>query len=245
MLALFQVVAIPDAEAIQQVATLMESMPPALVRAFGGEDVAFMGTPDGYLAVQFFGFGLLILTAYSVTNGLNVTVNDEDRNIMDSVLSLPLARWQIIIEKFAAYALLTVMVVAMTFGGIWLATLLTPSVTYNLDRIALATFNMLPSMVLVLATTIFIGAVIRSRTVATALASAFVIGSYFLDAIGLAVGDESSLSVLRRLTFYGYYDGVEVVRSGMAWGNVALLLAISALLVGLSVYFFQRRDVSV
>lgn len=244
-LAFFQVVAIPDTEAIKQVAQLMESMPPALVRAFGGEDTAFMATPDGYLAVQFFGFGLLIITAYSVINGLNVITNDEDRNILDMVLSLPVARWQIIVEKFLAYLLMTIAVVALTFASLWLGAQLTPTVTYNMDRIMTTTFNMLPSLVLVLSTTIFLSALFRSRSLVTGLAAAFVIGSYFIDAIGLAVGEESPLSSVRAISFYNYYDGTEVMRSGFDWGNILLLLGISGVLMAVSLIVFQRRDVSV
>jgi ABC-2 type transport system permease protein len=243
-LALIQIIAIPDAEAIKQVAELMETLPPALVAMFGGEDTAFMATPDGYLAVQFFSFGLLILAAYAVINGLNVISSDEDRNILDMVLSLPVARWQIIIEKFLAYLVTSVVVVTLTLGGLWLGAQLTPSITYSMDRIAVATFNMLPSLVLVTAVTIFISALFRRRGLVTTLATTFVVGSYFLDALGLATG-ESGIGSLRAISFYSYYDGVEVVKTGLAWGNVALLLGISVVLIALSVVIFQRRDISV
>jgi ABC-2 type transport system permease protein len=243
-IAFIRIVAVPDTESIRQIANLMETLPPALVSMFGGEDMTYMATPDGYLAVTFFGFGLLIIAAYSVTNGMNVISNDEDRNILDSVLSLPIARWQIIMEKLAAYLVLTLLVVLLTFGGIWLGAQLTPAVTYNLDRHLVATLNMLPSLILVLAFTIFVSSIFRRRSLVLAISAAFVIGSYFLDAVGAAT-EGAGVGSLRTISFYSYYDGAEVVRNGIMWGNVALLLAISAVLIGLSLVLFERRDVSV
>lgn len=60
-------------------------------------------TPEGIVAVSFFGKFALLFTAYPVVMGMRVTSNEEDDGILDVLLSLPVARWQVILEKFAAH----------------------------------------------------------------------------------------------------------------------------------------------
>ena len=90
-LAFISIIIIPDVNALEQMATLMESLPPFLVQALGGGDISFMATPEGYLAVQYFSIALLFFAVYAVVSGLNVTSNDEERGILDVFMSLPLA----------------------------------------------------------------------------------------------------------------------------------------------------------
>lgn len=239
-----QIIFVPDAKALKQIGELMETLPPALVKVFAGDDITFMSTPDGYLATQFFSYGLLIFAAFAVVIGLNVTAADEDRGILDMTLSLPINRWQVIIEKFLAFLLLIVLVTGLTFAGLWIGVTMTPAIEYNLGVIATGIVNLLPGTIFVLSVTILLGALIRRRSTVTALAAGFVIGSYFLDTLAAAT-DSAALSTLRLLSFYRYYNGVEVMRLGISWVNIALLLGISAVLIFVAVWAFQRRDVGI
>ena len=44
--------------------------------------------------------------------GMRVTANEEDSGILDVVLSLPVRRWQVMVEKIAAY-LVTIVMIAL------------------------------------------------------------------------------------------------------------------------------------
>lgn len=243
LLAFLVVVIVPDVQMLQQMADLMNTLPPVLIQALGGGDVEFMATPEGYLALQYFSFILLVFAIYAVIGGLNVTANDEDRGIMDIVLSLPIPRWRLILEKFLAYALLLIGVVLLPFLGLWLGIAITPAQSgIDMGRIIAATVNAIPAALLVMAFTLFVAALVRRRGLAIAIASVFVVSAYFLDTLGRAAPN-SIAETLSYLSFFRYYDVTNVIQHGLNGANIALLLAVTALLLVGGTWFFQRRDV--
>lgn len=242
LMALLVVIIVPNVQALQQMAELMETLPPFLTQALGGGDAAFMATPEGYLALQYFGYMMLIFAVYAVVGGLNVTANDEDRGILDVFLSLPIPRWQLVLEKFLGFALLIIGVVVISFGGMWLGIILTPALSVDMGKIVAATINIVPGSLFMLAFTLFVAAVVRRRTHAMAIAAVLVVGSYFLDAIGRAAPG-TVVDTLRFFSFYRYYDGSTVLQYGLSFGNIALLLGATVILLLGGMWFFQRRDV--
>jgi ABC-2 type transport system permease protein len=239
-----QALTLPDVDALQDYANLMETMPPALIQAVGGGDAAFFATPEGYLASQFYGIALIIFAIYALVAGLNITVNEEDRGVLDIVISLPVPRWRVIVERLAAYTVMTVAIVAITFIGMWASLVATPSLQINTTRLFEATINVLPGTLLVLAATTLIGTVLRRRGAATGIAVFFVIGSYFIDFIGAAASGTLAES-LRAISFYRYYNSTGVMQNGLMWGNVLLLMGVAAVCVVGSLWFFERRDIAV
>jgi ABC-type transport system involved in multi-copper enzyme maturation permease subunit len=243
LLAFISIIIIPDVDALEQMASLMESLPPVLIQALGGGDITFMATPEGYLALQYFSVALLFFSIYAVVSGLDVTANDEDRGILDAFLSLPLARWRLILEKFAAYSLLIGGAILISFVFMGAAIGLTPALaTVSMDRLAAANFVMLPALLVVLAFTLFIAAIVRRRGLAIALAAIFVVASYFMDTIGRTAPD-TVVSALRSVSFFAYYDATGILQNGLVWGNVLLLLVAAVVLVAGGMWFFERRDV--
>jgi hypothetical protein len=111
-----------------------------------------------------------------------------------------------------------------------------------MGKIIAATFAMLPASYAVLAFTLFIATVVRRRGMAIALASIFVIGSYFIDTIGRAAPN-TVVDSLRAISFFAYYDGTGVMQYGLSWANMVVLLVATAVLTAGGIWFFQRRDV--
>lgn len=234
---------VSDVDALKQVAQLMETLPPTLLSAMGMDDLTQLATPEGFLGGAYFGRVILILSVFGVIGGLNITANEEDQGILDMLLSLPLPRWRLIIEKFAAYTLMTVGIVALGFLGLY-AGERASALEINTMRLLESSINVLPSVLLILAFTLLAGTIFRRKGTATVVTAVFVIGSYLVDLMGRAASD-SFLNQLRVLSFFSYFDNDGVMQNGLAWGNILLLLAVTAALVAGSLWFFQRRDVGV
>lgn len=233
---------IPNVGMLKQLENLMNTMP-GIVKALGMEDAAQMATPDGFISAGYFGRVILILAVYCVLAGLNITVNEEDAGIMDMLLSLPLPRWRIILEKFTAYVLMMVVIVSMGFVGIYLSGV---SSTIHVDtgKLIVGSINLLPSMLVMLAITTFSGTLFRRKNLATAAAAFAIIGSYVLDFISSAAS-ESPIAKLRAISFFTYYDNAHVMQNGLNIGSVILLLGVTVILVTASVWTFQRRDIGI
>lgn len=244
LMGLFIIVIVPDAAGLQAMTDFFARMPPFLLQAVGvGDDISFLATPEGFVTVGFFGKTLTMLALYPVLVGLRVTLFEEDNGTMDMLLSLPVPRWQMVVEKFLAYTVTMLVIVILIFGGLWLGTQLV-DYELNVGRLAVTSLNILPSMLLILAFTILMGALIRGKKLAIGITAAFVLGSFMLDTIGdMATG--TFAENIRWISFFNYYDSTSVMKNGIVWGNVALLMAITVVLLGTSLYFFQRRDVGI
>jgi ABC-2 type transport system permease protein len=242
LIAFVNIIAVPDVNGLKAAAEAITKMPPIVLQLIGGGDIAFLATPEGYLSEQYFGFILVIFAVYGIVAGLNVTANEEDKGIMDIVLSLPIPRWRVVLEKFLAYSLLAVAVIALSSVILWIGVIVTPSMTVNMGRVVEATINIIPGTLVALAFTAFIATVVRRRSHAIIVASVFVIASYFVDFLGRAAST-SFANTIRVISFYAYYDPVNVMQHGLSWSNIAVLLVVTVILAGGSLWFFQRRDV--
>jgi ABC-2 type transport system permease protein len=233
---------VKDANILKQYAEISKALPPALLQLFGG-DAASMATPEGFLAYGYFGYLLLIFAIYAILSGLNITANDEDAGIMDMVLSLPLPRWRLVLEKFLAYSVLILGIVALSYGGLMIGSQFSALKIDN-SRLFQATINIIPSMLLILGFTALVGTVFRSKGTATAVAAFFVVGSYVLNFLGLAASG-TFIDALKSLSFFTYYDHQGVILHGLVFGNVLLLLVVAVICAGTAIWTFQRRDVGV
>jgi ABC-type transport system involved in multi-copper enzyme maturation permease subunit len=233
---------VQDANILKQYGEIAKAFPPALLKLFGG-DATMLATPEGFLAYGFFGYMLLIFAVYAILSGLNITANEEDQGIMDVVLSLPVPRHQVIVEKFLAYTLMIVVIIAIAFLGLLVGSQFS-ALKIDATKLLQSTLNIVPSALLMVAFTAWAGTFFRSKATATAVAAFFVVGSYFLNFLGEAAS-ETVFNALRSLSFFRYYDHNAVILNGLSWSNVGLLLAVTVALVAGSLWFFQRRDIGV
>jgi ABC-2 type transport system permease protein len=243
LLAAVQALILQDVTALEQIAELMETLPPFFVQAFADGDAAYMATPEGYLAARFFSLALLIFAAYTIGVGMQVTANEEDRGQMDILLSLPVTRTTLVLGKTIAFLLMTVSVLLLTLMLLLVGLTASP-VPIDTGRLIVGTLNILPAAWCLLAFTVFLGGVIGDRGRVLLIAALFVIGGYFVDVLAVAAPD-SPFGVLNALSIFRYYDGVAVVRDGLSWGNIALLLTVTVALIAGGIAAFNRRDVGV
>ena len=81
-----------DSDIVQGYANLFESMPPAMLQAFGASDVELLRTAEGWIVSIFVSEAGIFLSIFAVMAGLNITTNEEQSGLMDVILSLPISR---------------------------------------------------------------------------------------------------------------------------------------------------------
>ena len=231
---------IPNVDALNQFSELVETMP-FIIQAFGGSDIEQMATPEGFLNLEYFGFTVLLLSAFAVMAGLNVTSNEEDEGTLDIVLSLPVTRWRVIVERFLAFVIIAIIAVVIGYIGLWLGSS-TSSVDINLSGIASANFHLLATVILTIGITVFVTAVIRRRAIAMGVVAIIIIFSYFINVLGLAAPG-SILESVRNLSYFRYYDSQSALFQGILIPNITLLLGLTLVLVIGAIIMFNRRDV--
>ncbi len=244
LIGVMNVIAVPDVNGMKATADAISKMPPFIVQLVGGGDLAFLASPAGFLNNQYYAIVLVIFGVYAIIAGLNVTANEEDKGILDVLLSLPVPRGRVVLEKFLAYSVLAAGVVVVSTLALFLSILLTPAVNVPASRLVEASISILPGTLTVLAFTVFVATLVRRRTYAATIAVVFLVGSWFIDVIG-RTASTSFVNTARVISFYAYYDTAEVLQHGLALGKMAVLLAATAALVAGALWAFQRRNISV
>lgn len=241
---LYATVILSNSEILTQYSEIMKTFPKGLLQAFGiPNDIEFMATPNGFISFSYFGYALLLQAIYAVLSGLNITANDEDQGILDVVLSLPVPRWRVIAEKFAAYALLLVGINVLGLAG--LAAGLTQSpLEYDFGRVVESVVNLLPYVLLLLALTLCLAGFIRTRSTVASAAAGFIVVSYFLNVIANAA-QGTIAEPINRLSLFFYYDNNGVMQNGIAPITFIAASGLVALLVVGGMWAFQRRDVGI
>ena len=242
-LAMLTIVMVPLFD-MQQMLDLLQSFPPFILAMIGvGNELDVFATNEGFVAIGFFGKSLLIFAVYPVVMGMRITANDEDSGIMDVVLSLPIERARVVIEKFLAYGVSIIGVVLLIYGGLYLGTWL-GGVDLDVGRLSEVTLYLIPLMVFIMAVTMFIGVVVRRRTVALGIITAFVIVSYMLQTIGLAAEGTVAESI-GVVSFMTYYNTGDILSQGFIWPHIAGFVVLSVALLLASLQRYEQRDIAV
>lgn len=242
-LALLVVIMVPLFN-MQDMRKLLESFPPVILAMVGvGSDLEIFATNEGFVAMGFFGKSALIFAVYPVVMGMRVTANEEDSGTMDVLLSLPLERARVIIEKFLAYGLSCVGVVVLIYLGLHLGVLM-GGVDLDVGRLVEITFYLVPLMVFIMAATVLIAVMARRRSLALGIVTAFVIISYMLQTIG-AAAEGTVAEPIGAISFLTYYNAGDILAQGFIWPHIAGYVALSVLLLLAALYRYERRDIGV
>lgn len=244
ILGFYVVSIVHDVDVLKQYQDIIGSkLPPAIMQALGISDVSALATPEGFIAFGFLTYGLILMMVYGVLAGMNVSANEEDDGTMDVLLAQPIPRWRLITEKFAAYALMSTVVIALAYLGLFGGTLASP-IEISMSRLVLTSIPLILAIWFVIAFTTAAGTFFRRKSTAMMAVVSFIVVSYFLNFIGNAASDTAA-GAIKALSFFEYADAQGVVQSGLTVTSLAVLAIGTAVLFGLSLWLFERRDVGV
>lgn len=219
---------------------LVESYPPAMQAFFG--DFSDLNTAHGYMFAEAFSAMLpLILLLFAIGRTADTLAGEEERGAMDALLTHPVSRRRVFLEKLAGVALGLVLIAAMVA-----VSTLAVSVAWNMglraSNVAAASLILLLFALAHAGVAAALAGWRGRKGLVIALTSAVAVASYVLSALGKLV---DWLEEARYLSLFRYYGDVNPLRDGLD-GTGALVLASVALvgaLVGL--VLFERRDVAV
>lgn len=211
---------------------------PDAVRALVGD--ADFSTAHGYLHAELFSFMVpLLFLIVAIGMGARAVAAEEERGTIDVLMALPISRHRMLLEKVAAGAL-----VLVALGAVLALALLAAGALVDLGipagrfvAVALATVLLAgPFGALALA----IGCATASRGLAVGVAGAAAAVAYLLDALAPLV---ASLEPYRDLSPFAWYRSDELLAgAGLALGDVALFVGVSAALAALALLALERRD---
>jgi len=219
---------------------LAKTMPPALQGLIG--DLADLSHFDTYIASQLFDIRLPLLAGImALILGLGLSVSDEERGELRTLLSLPISRTKLFVQRWLA--MVTILGVTLTglLIGLYASMPFVEGATIDVSEmlplvamtgLMMVTFGTIP---------LAIGIATGKRAVASAIGIAVVIGSFILSSFGAAV---DWLEPYVKLSLLNYFPAVDIVKSGIDISDVLVLGGITAALLIIAFVLFRRRDVA-
>lgn len=235
-------VSMQQSGALDGMADMLKTLPPMMLELYGG--IQDLTTMPGWIKAYCFGGWLhlpsLIFTGMYVAG---LITREMDRRTMEFLLAQPVARWEVVLSRWfsLATALLTLHVVmglGVAAGVVFTGN--TPDTGAYLVASVNAALLYLAVGSLLLAVTVLIDD--YGTGLGVSLGGA--IGSYMLYAAG--AGATNFLADIRKNLPFTLYNPTDIVGEGVfPVGDMAILALIAAVGLGLSVWLFQRKQISV
>jgi ABC-2 type transport system permease protein len=199
--------------------------------------LALIGASNPYQAmIGFFWFGTLqMLLAVYVISQVARWSADEAEGRLEMVLSEPVARWRVVVERALALALTIVgLIAAGTIAAALVAS--TQQITLDSGALLQAAGLLLP-FALAFGT---LGAVLTAYVprVAVAVLAAYAVAAYLLQQFGLLLRWPTPIVDLSLFQLYG-----APLVTGVYWTGLWLLLAVTVITLSAALVLMQQRDI--
>ena len=234
---------LPDPAGMEQIVKTLESMPPFIFQMLGVEDLSVLATPAGFIGLRFFLTAAVLLAVWAVLSGLNVITNDETRGIANMVVSLPLPRSRLLMERILASVFPALVIPLTGVAGLAVGMAVNPFAKTDLTPLVLAGLMLTPVALVILNLTVLIGAAVPRRGVVAGIAGGFIAISFLLKSVaGIARSDFGD--AMAELSVFQHADAVAIIRDGFPSVTALIMLALAGAMAVSAVVFFQRRDLA-
>jgi ABC-2 type transport system permease protein len=220
---------------------LVESYPEAL-KAF----IAFGGQVDytsaaGYLGSELFSFMIpaLFLVA-SVGNGASAIAGEEERGTLDLLLSFPISRTRIAVEKLGAMCAEVAALGAVLWLALWVGARLF-GMDVSAAHLGAAVVVLAVLAIAYGAIAFMIAAGTGHKALAVGLTVALAVAAYLVNSLAALV---SALEPFQKASpFYHYVVG-DPLNQGLAPWHTLFLMGLGVVAAAVGVVLFRRRDVA-
>ena len=216
---------------------------PEFVQTILGLDSGLSITsPEGYLNSQFFANMLpLLFIIFLVSFGVREIAGEERDGTLDLLLSHPITRTHLYLEKLTAMVLAGVGLLILALAVIVVGAQLV-GMDVGFAGVLGASLSVFVASLLFGSIGLAVGAFTGKRIVGIASASGFAVASFILWGLAPLV---SEIEFLGRVSPFFWALTGEPILNGLQLGNASLLLGAAVVVATVGWWGFSRRDVSV
>jgi ABC-2 type transport system permease protein len=223
-----------------EMAEALAAYPKGVLEAFNYTDLT---SAAGYLGSAVYGLLVPLLVAvFAIANGTRAVAGDEEAGTLDLLLAHPVSRQRLGVQRYAAVGVALVLIAVLL--GLVMAALRGPASFDGLTLGGLAAISLQLALfgMLFAALAYAVGAATGSRALALGVGAGVAVLAYLANSVFPQV---EGLAWARDASPFHWYLGNSPLLNGVQWGNVGLLVAVSAVLVAVGTWAFTRRDVAV
>lgn len=183
----------------------------------------------------------LIATAFTAIATVAIVSKEADQGTLSFLLSLPVTRTQVLLQRFAALLTGVALLHALVAVMIPVA-LLSFGFTPNWGGAALLALDAFLMQAAVAAILLALTTLLDDSPIATTASLVLGLGLFILSSI---LKEEGWQLAVRRLSPFHYYRPAETMAAGaLPAGQTAVLIGIFIVATGLALWSFQRKQVS-
>ena len=217
---------------------MLESYPENLKTLFGLSELTDITSAVGFFNAEIFGFmAPLLFVIHGVVLGSGAIAGEEGRGSLEILLSEPIARGKLVVQKAAA-----MIANAISLGLVLWIVLVIGTLIIDIDlrvlHLAAITFSTVLLGVTFGALAFAAGCFTGSRGTSVAIVAAVAVGTYLLNA---ASGIVSYMEAAKWLSPFFYYNAANPLANGLNPAHAAALLATIAILLVAGYFGFARR----
>ena len=218
--------------------SVTDQLPEAMF-AFVGASGGNMSTAEGFYEAETYGLmAPVAVIVVTVVIGAKALAGEEANRTMGLLLTNPIKRSKVIIEKTYAMVVYAVIVGVAIWSGVWIGSLL--------GGLGMSPANIAAASALATLVGLVFGALslaISAATGRTKIAIFATVGAAIASSLinSIAILNDT-VEGLAAFTPFDYYLTSDPLNNGMNWGHGAVLLGAFMVLVVAAVFFFDRRD---
>jgi len=206
-----------------------------------GASVGDASTLVGFLHIELFSMILpALMVTYAAGMASGFTAGEESRGTIDVLLSYPISRRRLVLEKSLA-VLIGCIVAALAVLALGLAGAAASATALPWDKMAAALAMLVLLGLAFAAIALSFSAATGNRAGSIGLAVGLMVVMYLVDALASIV---DGLGVIRPLSLFRYYMGGDPLRNGLSSSDAGVLIAVTVAFVGIALVVFERRDLA-
>ena len=223
-------------EAIQD---YVDAFDPDLLALFGFSEMTDITSGAGYLSAEMFSLMVpLLLIIFAISLGASAIAGEEDKRTIEILLSEPVSRQRVLLQKYAFLLAASVLLAAV----VWISLAIgSPIVGMDVNMFNLAAAVISSSLLGIafgsLAFTI--GAITGNRGLSVGVSAGTAVATYVINTLASIV---DILEPAKWLSPFFYHSGNSPILNGLDPLHVILLIAVIVVPAITSYFAYQRRD---
>jgi ABC-2 type transport system permease protein len=219
----------------------IESFPEEFLALFAGE-VTDYSSGEGYLNSElFFLMYPLLILIYAIGFGSGTIASEEEKGTLDLLLSNPLNRWQLVLDKFIAMVICTFVVAAVFWAALAIGNVVV-DMGLNLARLAAVCFSGFLLGITFGSIALAVGSARGKHGLSIGVGGALGVYAYLLNALAPLIDWLKPFQVAS--PFY-YYIEANPLKNGLDPVHASVLIGLTVIFLIIAIVTFERRDLAV
>lgn len=231
----------PTIKSMPSISQYLQELPEGMKKLFGPGIIDYT-SPVGYFSTELFSFMMpLLLLVFGIGFGANAIAGDEEKGTLGFLLTNPVPRWRVIIDKFGILIVSMIILGFLFWAGLAVC-VLGLGIDLSLMKLAAATFGAMLLALVFGSLSFLLGCIKGSKGMSMGIASGLAVLTYLLYTLG---GMVNGLKNYRFLSPFYHYMEPDTLNNGFSPVHILVLLGLVLIFFAVSIPAFNRRDIGV